>query len=108
MLNILAPSLTLLVAVLGVFFSKGGERNKVRRVGYIILSLIVVSGCGTIYQAILGLNTAASLSSMVSQTRMELSETKSSLLEANSRLTVSLEATMNELTGTKAELGEAR
>ncbi len=44
MIAVIAQVATLLVGILGVFFSQGGEKNKVTRVGYLILALIILFG----------------------------------------------------------------
>ena len=44
MIGYLAVALTLVLAMLGIFFSKSGEANKISRVGRLILWLTIISG----------------------------------------------------------------
>ncbi len=44
MISLIAQLATLAVAILGLFFSKSGEKNRINRVGIVILLLIIIAG----------------------------------------------------------------
>lgn len=49
MLAYIGPIIVLITGVLGIFFSKGGERQKLSLMTYVFLGLVVVSGMVSIY-----------------------------------------------------------
>lgn len=53
MLGYIAAALTLILGVLGIFFSKSGELNKISRIGVGILTLTVASGVLALYDVYL-------------------------------------------------------
>ncbi|HEX6375049.1 MAG TPA: hypothetical protein VFZ91_04955 [Allosphingosinicella sp.] len=49
MLEYIGPVMALLTAVIGIFYAKTGERQKLGRVAYLLLALILLSGAASIY-----------------------------------------------------------
>lgn len=63
MISILASVVSLIIAVMGVLFSKSGERNTLNTVGYVLLIFVLLSGGAAIYQAVTTSNEATAKAS---------------------------------------------
>ncbi|WBU27745.1 hypothetical protein OOZ54_13835 [Rhodopseudomonas palustris] len=86
MTSILASIVSLIVAVMGVLFSKSGERTSLNKISYILLLLVVLSGGFTIYQAYTKSGENESLRVSLSTANKSIEDVKGELAGAKKQL----------------------
>lgn len=93
MLAVAAAVITLILAILSVFFSKSGERARVTSVGYIMLCLIIVSGLMSVNSAINGAATSRDLQIAVDAANSQLGDLKAQVVAGQ----ISADATVSSV-----------